>query len=72
MLVLILEMVLFIMRAMQIENTLERIPSKEKESLAKMQSGALLTPSDHPSVTQLFKVKHENSVALHQHNTDET
>ena len=65
-------MVLFIMRAMQIENTLERIPSKEKESLAKMQSGALLTPSDHPSVTQLFQIQPEKSVALHQDTTDET
>jgi hypothetical protein len=54
-LVLIMEMVLFIMRSVQIESTLEIIPTKEKESLAKFQSGALLTPCDDPSIVSTSK-----------------
>jgi hypothetical protein len=37
---------LFIIRAVDVEDTLEKAPTKRAETQAKMRSGALLTPSD--------------------------
>lgn len=63
-LVLVVEMVLFIMRAVQIENTLEKAPTQEKHSLAKMQSGAFITPCDDPSVIKASTLLKSEAAAV--------
>lgn len=45
-LIMILEMTLFIMRAVQLEDALESKPTQLKETEAKLKSGALVTPND--------------------------
>lgn len=46
-LIMILEMVLYIMRATQLESHLEGDPSKRRMAEAKQHSAALLTPLDN-------------------------
>lgn len=45
-LIMILEMTLFIMRAVQLEDALESKPTALQEAAAKVKSSALVTPND--------------------------